>query len=148
MTKYARETTVPTEKTKAEIEKTLTKYGASSFASGWNGTSATLVFEMRARRIRFDLPLPQLEDEIYDSARKEPEAYRVKRREQDHRARWRGLLLIVKAKLEAVETGTRTFEQEFALDMVLPNGRTVGSAILASIDKTYDTGRLPPLLGA
>ena len=46
--------------------------------------------------------------------------------EQACRQRWRALLLIIRAKLEAAEAGISTLETEFLANIVLPDGRTAG----------------------
>lgn len=44
MSRYAADTSVSVERSKAEIEKTLTRYGASAFAYGWEGDEAMIQF--------------------------------------------------------------------------------------------------------
>ena len=56
--RYAQSTHVSTAKSKAEIEHTLVRYGATSFLSGTQGDRAMIAFEMKERRQRFILPLP------------------------------------------------------------------------------------------
>ncbi len=60
MAQYARETEVPAERTRNEIESTLQKYGATSFGYGWQSDAAIIVFEFKGRRMKFVLPLPGL----------------------------------------------------------------------------------------
>ena len=55
-------------------------------------------------------------------------------------------MLVLKAKLEAVEAGITTIEQEFLADMVLPGDVTVGEALLPRLDDALNTGRMPDLL--
>lgn len=149
MTKYATTTSVSVEKSKHEIERILQRYGASAFAYGWNQDSAVIQFEAHAKRIKFVLPLP-----AKDHYRKTPEG-RMRHNEnlvlsaweQGCRSRWRALALIIKAKLEAVQSGVALFEQEFAVHTVMPNGKTIGEMIVPQIDEAYRTGRMPPLLG-
>jgi hypothetical protein len=62
------------------------------------------------------------------------------------RQRWRALALVIKAKLEAVESGIATFDEEFMNWILLPNGQTVGDMIRPKIEQVYLTGELPPLL--
>lgn len=50
--KYASQTSVSVEKSKGEIERSLQKYGASAFTSGWTKGKAVIAFEMNERRIR------------------------------------------------------------------------------------------------
>lgn len=45
MTKYAEQTSVRADRSRAEIERTLQRYGASSFAYGWQGNEATIMFD-------------------------------------------------------------------------------------------------------
>jgi hypothetical protein len=66
--------------------------------------------------------------------------------EQACRQRWRALALVVKAKLEAVECGISTFEEEFLAWMMLPDGSTVGDRMLPQLETAYRTGQMPPLL--
>lgn len=128
---YAERTTVPVDKTKTEIEKTLSKYGARSFAYFTEVGRAIVVFEAHDRRIRFDLPLPEGENE---AARKV------------QRQRWRALLLCIKAKLESVESKIETFEDAFLAHVVMPDGVTVGQHARPMIKQVYDSGEMRPLL--
>lgn len=59
---YAADTSVSAERSRAEIERTLARYGASSFMYGWDGRGAIVAFVMRERQIRFLLPLPDRGD--------------------------------------------------------------------------------------
>lgn len=137
---YASKTAVPIDRSQAEIKKILGKYGASGFAYGEQGPLAIVMFEMQGRRIKFILPMPQPPSKNATQAS-------VKTFEQLCRSRWRCLVLAIKAKLECVESGITTLEQEFMAHIVLPNGSTVGQAILPQIAQSYQDGRMPPLLG-
>ena len=55
---------------------------------------------------------------------------------------------MIKAKLEAVETGITEFEDEFLAHIVLPNGQTAGHWMRPQIAKAYESGSMPPLLPA
>lgn len=146
---YAAQTSVPADRSRGEIEKTLTRYGATSFAYGWQDQQAMVGFVMHGRQIRFLLPLPDPTDRAFTrtptgrdrTARQATEAH-----EQATRQRWRALALIVKAKLEAVESGIVTFEDEFAMHMILPDGRRVAEHVMPAIDTAYATGRVPAML--
>lgn len=137
---YAQNTSVPIDRSQAEIKKILGKYGASGFAYGEQGPLAIVMFEMSGRRIKFILPMPQV------PSKNAPQAS-IKTYEQLCRARWRCLVLAIKAKLECVASGITTLEQEFMAHIVLPSGQTVGQAILPQIDQSYKDGKMPPLLG-
>jgi hypothetical protein len=53
MSRYAADTSVSAESSRAEIERTLRRYGADGFAYGWEGSRASVMFAMQNRRIRF-----------------------------------------------------------------------------------------------
>ena len=114
--RYAESTTVPSDRSRAEIEKTLARYGATTFQYGWQQDRAAIGFVMSGRQIRFILPLPDRENPDFTrtptgksrTATAAEAAY-----EQAVRQRWRALSLMVKAKLEAVASGIVTFEEEF-----------------------------------
>lgn len=146
---YAEKTTVSSEKSRQEIERTLVRYGAASFAYGWENGKAVIMFEMSSRRIRFLLPLPEKTEKrfTHNSYRNEraPEAIE-KLWEQACRQKWRALALAVKAKLECVQSGITTFENEFLAHIVLPNGTTVGGWFQPKLAQAYESGKMPPLL--
>jgi hypothetical protein len=137
---YAENTSVPIDRSQAEIKKILGKYGASGFAYGENQNHAVVMFEMTGRRIKFVLPMPQKPSPNATAAS-------IKTFEQLCRSRWRCLALAIKAKLECVASGITTLEQEFMAHIVLPNGQTVGAVMLPQIAASYGRGKMPPLLG-
>jgi hypothetical protein len=147
---FAAKTGVSVAKSREEIESLLTRYGASSFASGWSGTRSVIQFDFKGRRIRIALELPAQNERRFTHTPgrgnlRTPEDARAEW-EQGCRARWRALALVVKAKLEAVESGIATFEQEFLSYVVLPNGQTAGEVLIPQIASAYENGRMPPLL--
>lgn len=153
MTRYAQDTTVPADRSRAEIERTLTRYGASAFAYGWEGDRGIVGFKFDGRHIRMTLTMPDRE-----SLRRAPDkgrtmGYRNRTDaqletayDQACRQRWRALALVVKAKLEAVESGISTLEREFLADMVLPEGQTVGEWIAPQLETAYRNGGMPEML--
>jgi hypothetical protein len=152
--RYAVQTSVAVERSKADIERLLVRYGADHFASGWRGDLATVGFRVKERLVRFDLPLPKKAEKRFthhkargysDPRPRSPEAA-LKEWEQACRSAWRALALVIKAKLEAVDTGITTFESEFLAHIVLPGGRTVGDAIAPEIALAYSRGKVPQLL--
>lgn len=146
---YASQTTVTSEKSRNEIERTLVRYGATQFAYGWQGPNAIIGFTMDGRQMRFHLPLPDVNAKEFTrtpTGRQRSTAEALKAHAQAERQRWRALLLIVKAKLEAVESGIVTFEEEFAMHMVLPDNRRVADHVVPMIEESYLTGRVPSML--
>lgn len=152
MSSYAAKTTVTPEKSRSEIERTLARYGAESFAYGWDANRAAINFRVHNRQVRFLPPLPLVDDPEFatyrrgsSTIRRTPAATRVQW-EQAIRRRWRALALCIKAKLEAVETGISSFEEEFLAYIVLPDGSTVGEWAAPQIEQVYTTGRMPPMM--
>ncbi|MHB1987939.1 MAG: hypothetical protein ACYCSF_08140 [Acidimicrobiales bacterium] len=151
MSRYAENTTVATDRSRAEIERTLQRYGASAFAYGWTDNQAMIQFEAHERRIRFVLPMPDRNDPEFTltpTGKARSDAQALGSWEQAQRQRWRALALVVKAKLEAVEAGVATFEDEFLAYTVLPNGSTAGDWIRPQIARAYESGTMPALLPA
>lgn len=154
MGQYAKETSVPVERSKQEIERTLARYGASEFVYGSKQDRAMVGFVLENRRIRFLLPLPNPKDEKYlrtDGGRqrrpgKHTSELAQRAWEQDCRQRWRALALTIKAKLEAVEVGIATIDEEFLGYMILPNGSTMSEWAAPQLTKFYEKGSMPPLL--
>lgn len=147
---YAEQTTVSSERSRAEIESTLGRYGATSFAYMWQGLRAVILFEYNGKRIKFMLTLPDRND---DQFRLTPERRTTrsvdaqnKAYEQAVRQKWRALALVIKAKLEAVESGISVFEEEFMANIVLPNGQTAAENILPQIDEAYRIGGMPKIM--
>ena len=118
------------------------------------------MFEMYERRVVFELPLPKLEDfeirtdEVPAGSGKSAYSRTYKRSpqkqrqvwEQACRQKWRALVLAVKAKLEAVDSGITTFEEEFLAHIQLPDGTTVGKYMVPQIQGAYENNTMPPLL--
>lgn len=150
MSRFAASTVVSAEDSRAEIERTLKRYGADQFMYGWDGPRGVIGFRMGGRMIRFLLPLPSASDKEFTHSparglrRSKAQAYAAW--EQATRQRWRALNLVIKAKLEAVESSITTFEEEFLAHVVMPNNETVGELLLPRIAEAYETGRVPGLL--
>jgi len=151
MAGYAKGTDVSSERTRAEIERTLIRFGADSFISGWERGQATIVFEMRNLRVLFRLPMPDRNDRGFThtnhaTPRKRSADAAAEAWEQATREKWRELALIIKAKLVAVDSGVVTFEQEFGMHVLLPDGNTVGDHLAARLPEVASTGQLPALM--
>ena len=106
---------------------------------------------MENRRIRFILELPDPDDfRLTNHSPPRERSARVQREAHDQacRQRWRALLLVIKAKLEAVTAGISTIEAEFLANIVLPDNSSAGEWMLPQIDRAYRTGAMPPMLPA
>lgn len=147
---YAANTDVSSSRSRDEIERTLARYRATSFMYGWEGERAILGFVVNGRQVRFTLTMPERGAREFTrtpsrgNARSADQA--EKAYEQAVRQRWRALNLVIKAKLEAVSAGITTFDMEFAVHVLLPDGRTGGDHLLPAIEEAYRTGTMPRLL--
>ncbi len=153
MPRYAESTSVPADRSRAEIERTLERYGADGFMYGWEdrGRRAVIAFRAAGRNIRFELEMPDPDDREFSetpTGRSRSEKAARTAWEQACRQRWRALALVVKAKLEAVSAGISVFDEEFMPWIVLPDGSTVGDQVLPRIEEAYLSGKMPKLLSA
>ena len=142
--KYAEGTAVPVERSRAEIERLLTQHAAVQFYSGWERENAYIGFKMQNRFVKFVLPLPVATDKAFThhsriGHRRTTEAAQ-QAYEAEVRRRWRALLLAIKAKLEVVESGIATFDEEFLAHIVLPDQKTIADYIVHQLDRIYARG--------
>lgn len=151
MSPYADGTSVSADRTKAEIEQTLTRYGADQFMTGWDAASSLAVvqFRMAGRMVRLQLPMPVASDPLIC---KTPRGgRRTENQIQDQlaketRRRWRALLLVIKAKLTAVTDGISTLEREFLADIILPNNMTMHEWVGPQVEEAYQTAVMPAMI--
>lgn len=123
---YAATTNIDIGTTKADIEKMMLKAGASAFGIVQDGPKAQVIFRLKERMYRFAIIIPDLP--------------------QPARARWRALLLVLKAKIEAVDSGITSLEDEFLAQTMMSDGETVGQKINPQIEENYRIGGTPQLL--
>lgn len=148
MSTYASTTDVTSSRSRDEIERTLQRYGADQFLYGWQDDAAMVGFRMEGRHIRFILPMPSRTERRFthhSRGARAPEAA-LKEWDQAVRQRWRALALVIKAKLEAVESGISIFEDEFLANIVLPGGGTAGEWLRPQIAEAYRVGTMPSML--
>jgi hypothetical protein len=136
--RYAERTVVPVERSQSEIRSLLTKYGANGFMFGEQEDRALVGFVMRNRQIRFVLPMAKAKARGGESERTAA---------AETRRRWRALLLVLKAKLEAVASGIVEFDREFLAHIVTDGGITIGDRVVPHIQAAIESGRVPNLLG-
>jgi hypothetical protein len=150
MTRYASKTVVAADRSMAEIESTLRRYGAQKFMYGRDDDRVLVAFEMHERRLRFVLPIPTEEEFTRTPTGRTRRSKQIVsgQYEQAVRSRYRALLLSIKAKLESVESDIEEFEDAFMAQIVLPDGSTVGEKLKPQINLAYQTGNMPPLLPA
>jgi hypothetical protein len=133
---YAKYTTVSVAKTRAEIERLLEVAKAKQYGTAvdYDALTARVEFRLRDRIVRFIVGLP-------DQKKVGPTRF-----VRDERQRWRALLLVLKAKLESVESGIETFDSAFLAQIVMPNNTTVGELLTPQLASAYKTGKMPKAL--
>lgn len=123
---YAAKTDVPLDQSIAEIVKVLRKAGADRLAQAEEPGRIAVQCFLNYRLLRFAIGLP-------DGA-------------QSRRQRGRALLLVIKAKIESIESGVETFDEAFLANIVTPDGRTIAQWAVPQIDQAYVDGKMPTQL--
>ncbi|MET0373980.1 MAG: hypothetical protein ABW128_06945 [Rhizorhabdus sp.] len=148
---FAEGTTVAFEKSIAEIVGTLRKSGAQRIGQEEGPDQYLIQFLLQDRLIRFRLPLPKLESMPTMNGRRETLTAPQRRDKLDQAVRQRGraLLLVIKAKLESVESKIETLEEAFLANVVMADGMTVYERVAQPIQMEYESGKpqvmmLPP----
>jgi hypothetical protein len=120
-----------------EIESLVGRYGADQFMCARDDSQgqAVVQFRIKKRIVRFRLQL------LLKNKCRSASAW-----EQTCRSRWRALLLCIKAKLEAVESGICELDDEFMANIILPDGQTAGEWLKPQIEKAYLSGKMPSTL--
>lgn len=119
--RYAEGTTVDSAKTRGEVDNYLHKRGAQEFGFSTTPAFFAIQFRIQARAVRFVIARPK--------------AGTPAKRTAEERRLWRALLLVLKAKFEAVDSGITTFDHEFLAHLVTAQGATVGDAIGPQLDR-------------
>lgn len=147
MSRYAADTSVSSDKSQQEIQRTLRRYGADQFVYGWTDTRALIGFSLAGRQVRMYLPMPSRREFAQTPTGKPRAAASIDNAyEQAIRQRWRALALVVKAKLEAVESTITTFDEEFLAHIVMPNGRTVADEVIPKMTAALAGESVPALM--
>ena len=115
---YARTTKVPVTRSLLELQATIEKWGGDRFALMTGEDEYIVGFRMveddEPRMIKMRVPLDGMDD-------------------QEKRAAMRTLILVVKAKFAAIDTGITTISREFMPYLALPDGSTVEDQVMPQI---------------
>ena len=144
---YAKGTTVPAERSRAEIERILQKAGADQVSSGFTSEKAVVMFRMNSRYVRVDIPIPPFGDpKTANWAKKKGVFYGAERHTAEVRRRWRAMVLYLKAKIESIDSNIVDFDTAFMGHLVLPNKQTVAEFMQPQIAAAYSSGDMPKAL--
>ncbi|MGA0588873.1 hypothetical protein ACO2Q2_17390, partial [Dyella sp. KRB-257] len=99
MAKFATNTSVSTERSRAEIETVLRRYGASHFGYASSPDKAVIGFQASDRRVKFIVPMPdphgrEFTHTVARGTRRDPKAA-YDEWEKACRQRWRSLALCI-----------------------------------------------------
>lgn len=148
---YAENTTVQVEKSLSEIVALIKKAGGARIAQMEDIDALAVQFFLSDRMLRFRVPVPTADDipKNNDGNNRFIEvSLEVRQRKADaiRRQRARALLLVIKAKLESVESGVETFDEAFLPNIVMSDGYTVWERIGEPLALEYQTGKPMPFL--
>lgn len=135
---YAQKTTVTVAKSKHDIEAVITRFGATSFLSGYDGNRVFVAFRFKERNVKFTMttPLPGGTHRFSTAASREAEERRL----------WRCLYLLIKAKLTAVQDGIVVFDQEFYAHVLTATGETIYERTKDQLALEYKENKVQPLM--
>lgn len=143
---YAERTEVPAARTRAQIEALIVAHGGEEITTQMGSNAARIGFRLGGRAIVLKLPLPDPANPEFTeywrggwrSVRAETSARELW--ERACRARWRALLLVVQANLEAIRIGITSVDEAFFADVMTSEGGTVYERHARNV--------LPPFPGA
>ena len=116
--RFAEDTKVPISRSLDEIRHTVARYGGEQFLHAAMDDRLIIGFSKEGRQVRF-----QVGQDPGDP--------------QNNRRLARALLLVLKAKLEAVASGVSIFEDEFLANIVMPDGKLVAAHVRPRLAAAY-----------
>jgi hypothetical protein len=124
--RYAEDTKVSTGQSQGEVKDMLKRAGSDRISIYEDTEKSAVAFAMKERFYRITVPVKKTANAA-----------------QEERRAWRLVVLLIKAKLEAVKEGATTFEREFLADMLTPDGKTVYETTREPLRLAYETGKMP-----
>jgi len=134
MRRYAEGTTVSVNASQGEIAGILMAHGVRK--QGWMSSPEgdELLFELEGHSFRFQIFKPTVAEIHRDFPNHRDTAAKL---DAEWRRRWRANVLLLKAKLEFIDSGDTTLERELLPYMLTAGGQTVAELVVA--------GKLPML---
>jgi hypothetical protein len=141
---YAVTTTVSVSRSQSEIQEVLEKYGAERFGIMNEKNSGFVMFQYNNMKIQITVNYPSKDDFKHTDQGRLRVASAVKTQyEQARKQRWRAMLLAITAKLELIEIGSSTIEQEFMAFVKMPDGISFGDKAIPLLQEMTKTGKVP-----
>jgi hypothetical protein len=136
MARYANKTIVPMIRSKQQIEKALRDFGIEEMFWGTSPRGDGIGFKYKGRIYRRNVTMPARDNYSTQS-----------KYEQAVRQRWRIMYMSLKMKLEEIEEGGISFEDQFLSMMALPDGSTVADFMALPMNvNLLETAKMPKLL--
>lgn len=145
---YAQGTNVSAERSQAEIQNTLRRFGANRLMIGVDDEEHTAMigFQRGDRQYRVQVRMPSPDQfEKSPKGRTRTAAVKYKAYNQELRRRWRTLANGVKAMLALAEDGLIPVEELLLPFTMLPEGGTVADHVLPDLEIAAKAGELPEL---
>lgn len=149
MAKYAQGTAVDSARSRIELETMLQRFGAGQIATLTDIDRCVVQFFARDRMIRLTLSMPGIDDTdftVTTTGRERTTSAARTAYDQEIRRRWRSMVLLVKAKITAINDGIVEFEEEFLPHVVMADGITLYERAKEPIALEYETGKPNQLL--
>lgn len=142
---YAAGTNVGEERSRAELQYILERFGADQFGYASDRTTfqARIMFRFKGANFAFSMPLATPNDRRvkFTPSGKLRNGTQVAANMQDeNRRRWRSLCLTVKAMLVGVEDGIFNFAEIFMPYMIWGDGRTTAQTLLPIVESDIKSG--------
>lgn len=125
MGRYAEGTSVPVEKSRAEMIGTLGRFGVKKFGWDMQDSADILFFEVNGKSYRMEIVRPAPDDVAYN-----PRIDKKTLLDREWARRWRANAMMLKMRLEFAESGDSTAEVELLPYLLLKTGETLGEAVL------------------
>jgi len=151
MKHYASGTCVGEDRSRAELQFLLEKFGADQFGyvSDRSTSTAKIMFRYRCASFVFRLPLARPDDKAVrftPNGRLRVSGQVDKLIRDENRRRWRSLCLAIKAMLVGVQDGIFNFAEIFMPYMVWGDGRTTAETLLPVAESCLKGGAALPAL--
>jgi len=148
---YAARTEVTPERSLAEIERILIRFGATKFATmrDTDVGRVSIAFNVgdQAHRMGFPIPRP-IDFALTPTKQRRTPRAQEEMSTQEYRRRWRSLALYLKALLDARESGIIDIAEALMPYAVLPSGHTVAEFLGPQMTRALADGSMPSVTKA
>ncbi len=131
--RYAEGTVVAVEKSRSEMQTLLSKHGVQEMAWGSKPSGDVLHFALGGYQHELRIVRPDVAAmrELHAKGYRTPGSTWELAAEAEWRRRWRANLMLLKMKLEFIDSGESTLERELLPMRLLRDGRTLEQAVEA-----------------